>query len=90
MMNQFTEAYVDGLVQERRNSIANTLVLRLSCTNPLMYGARSPCVKVIRNVVDDQALTWHHLLELKEIILLMEFQFSILYIYSNHWWTSFN
>ena len=29
-------AYVDGLMQERRNSIANTLKLRLSCTNPSM------------------------------------------------------
>ena len=27
--------YIDGLVQGRRNSIANTLELRLSCTNPL-------------------------------------------------------
>ena len=26
--------YFDGLVQERRNSIANALELRLSCTNP--------------------------------------------------------
>ena len=25
--------YLDGLVQERRNSIANPLKLRLSCTN---------------------------------------------------------
>ena len=25
---------IDGLVQERRNAIANALVLRLSCTNP--------------------------------------------------------
>ena len=25
---------IDGLVQERRNSIANTLELRLSCINP--------------------------------------------------------
>ena len=29
--------YVDGLVQERRNSIANALDLRLSCTNPSMW-----------------------------------------------------
>ena len=29
--------YVDGLVQERRNSIANALELGLSCTNPSMY-----------------------------------------------------
>ena len=27
-------SYTDGLMQERRNSIANTLELRLSCTNP--------------------------------------------------------
>ena len=26
--------YIDGLVQERRNSIANALELCLSCTNP--------------------------------------------------------
>ena len=29
--------HVDGLVQERRNSIANALDLRLSCTNPSMF-----------------------------------------------------
>ena len=29
--------YFDGLVQERRNSIANTLEFRLSCTNPSIY-----------------------------------------------------
>ena len=28
---------IDKLVQERRNSIANALELRLSCTNPLIY-----------------------------------------------------
>ena len=27
-------AHIDRLVQERRNSIANALELRLSCTNP--------------------------------------------------------
>ena len=26
--------HLDGLMQERRNSIANALELRLSCTNP--------------------------------------------------------
>ena len=26
--------YIDGLMQERRNSIANALELRLSCINP--------------------------------------------------------
>ena len=29
--------HMDGLVQERCNSIANALELRLSCTNPLIY-----------------------------------------------------
>ena len=29
--------YIDGLVQERRNSITNTLELRLSCTDPPIY-----------------------------------------------------
>ena len=30
--------HIDGLVQERCNSIANALELHLSCTNPLIYG----------------------------------------------------
>ena len=29
--------YIDGLVQEGRNSIANAPELRLSCTNPSIY-----------------------------------------------------
>ena len=29
-----SNVYIDGLEQERRNSIANALELRLSCTNP--------------------------------------------------------
>ena len=28
------QEYMDRLVQEKRNSIANALELRLSCTNP--------------------------------------------------------
>ena len=28
--------YIEGLMQERRNSIVNTLELRLSCINPLI------------------------------------------------------
>ena len=31
--------HIDELVQERRNSIANTLELRLSCTNPSLYAS---------------------------------------------------
>ena len=30
-------AHIDGLVQERRNSIANALKLRLSCINPSIW-----------------------------------------------------
>ena len=30
----WTSDRIDGLMQERRNSIANALQLRLSCTNP--------------------------------------------------------
>ena len=33
--------HIDGLVQERRNSIANALELRLSCTNPLIWWHKS-------------------------------------------------
>ena len=31
---------MDGLEQERRNSIANALELRLSCTNPSIFACR--------------------------------------------------
>ena len=31
-----SEVYVEGFVQERRNSSALAMELRLSCTNPLM------------------------------------------------------
>ena len=33
----FTLQQIDGLAQERRNSIANALKLRLSCTNSSIY-----------------------------------------------------
>ena len=33
---------IDGLVQKRRNSSANALELRLSCTNPSKYAAKFP------------------------------------------------
>ena len=32
-----TNIYIDGSMQERRNSIANALELRISCTNPSIY-----------------------------------------------------
>ena len=36
--------HVDGLVQERRNSIANALELRLSYTNPSVYQRTADCM----------------------------------------------
>ena len=35
-MSLSARAYIDGLMQERRNSIANALELCLPCTNPLI------------------------------------------------------
>ena len=39
----YIHVYIDGLVQERSNSIANALELRLSCTNPSIY---YPCLSI--------------------------------------------
>ena len=39
----YIHVYIVGLVQERRNSIANALELRLSCTNPSIY---YPCLSI--------------------------------------------
>ena len=36
-----SDPHIDGLTQKRRNSIANALELRLSCTNPLIYASVS-------------------------------------------------
>ena len=38
--------YIDELVQERHNSIANALELRLSCTNLSIYDMHIPAVPV--------------------------------------------
>ena len=35
--------HIDGLVQKRHNSIANTLELCLSCTNPSIFSSMSYC-----------------------------------------------
>ena len=51
--------HVDGLVQERRNSIANTLELRLSCTNPLK------CVLHVDGLVQERRNTIANALELR-------------------------
>ena len=48
IMTQLTNTYIDGLVQERRNSIANALDLRLSCTNPSICFTRPKLDKLER------------------------------------------
>ena len=41
------KSQIDGFVQERRNSIANAMELRLSCTNPLRCNmAAEPCFNI--------------------------------------------
>ena len=37
IMNSQKTFHIDGLVQERCNSIANALEVRLSCTNPSIW-----------------------------------------------------
>ena len=43
-MSMDREIHIDGLVQERHNSIANKPELRLSCTNP------STCAVLVRDI----------------------------------------
>ena len=61
-------SYIDGLVQERHNSIANALELRLSCTDPsiltwklwntlIMVNYHSDIQKYILNV--QTSMMWH-------------------------------
>ena len=42
----YSKTHMDGLVQERRNSSALAMELRLSCTNPSIYGAATNCHQV--------------------------------------------
>ena len=51
------QEYFDGLVQERRNSIANALELRLSCTNPLILCCDKLLSKVLMRVIFNWK--WH-------------------------------
>ena len=39
MVTCVQDPYFDGLVQERRNSIANAPELHLYCTNPLIWSS---------------------------------------------------
>ena len=44
-----SDHYIDGLVQERRNPIANSLELRLSCTKPSIWTWQS--TTIIENIL---------------------------------------
>ena len=64
--------YIDGLVQEKRNSIANALELRFSCTNPLISTLRMPWPSVSRFELLQQrstgTLILYHFVESKTAI----------------------
>ena len=51
----FYGEYFDGLVQERRKSIANALELHLSCTNPSIYDRKVmfPQINSTRQISND-------------------------------------
>ena len=58
--------YVNGLVQERHNSIANALELCLSCTNPWMWCHVSPTETLLTHwykmdTIADTGWHWIHL-----------------------------
>ena len=60
--NKSIQLQIDGLVQERRNSIANALDLRLSYTEPSKFKSPSGhafCLKVISNGVNLYIWVWH-------------------------------
>ena len=50
------ELHIDELVQERRNSIANVLELRLSCTNPWIDIF---CTKLFKLSLQLEPWSWH-------------------------------
>ena len=58
--------HIDGLVQERRNSIANALELLLSCTNPSIYGIK------IWNVITYPCPNLRGIVSLQEATLLYQ------------------
>ena len=53
--------YIDGLVQERRNSIANALELRISCSNPSICLSSNICLILMGPVSFWRTLQRYHL-----------------------------
>ena len=69
---------IDELMQERRNSIANALELRLSCTNPLIWWKFSSYIAVLFAVLHYN-WSYHNILEEKELLILYS-------QYEGYWW----
>ena len=59
------ETRYDGLVQERRNSIANALELRLSCTNPSIW-----------SLMNDEGTEWMITIHSHGVNIIQEFNSS--------------
>ena len=55
-MNIYISNQIDGLVQERRNSIANALDLRLSCSNPSRWRLPNGTLNLTQSRVTSRGL----------------------------------
>ena len=55
--NAYLIHYIDGFIQERRNSIASALELRLSCTNQSIF---SGPFNLLTNCNNNRTLRWRH------------------------------
>ena len=53
MLNQTPLHHIDGLMQKRHNSIANTLELCLYCSNPSIYSSLSTVLDILHAVFTD-------------------------------------
>ena len=59
-LNYDNISYIDGLVQERRNSSAKTLGLRLSCTNPFIWSRNINREKIMNHRRSQNNHTWKY------------------------------
>ena len=71
-----TIRHIDVLVQERRNSIANALELRLSCTNPSTYTLRNWVIIDSGNGMSPVQCNYTHKIIFREI--MTKIQISII------------
>ena len=72
---------IDRLMQERRNSIASALELRLYCTNPSIYVSNHICDHCNKDIpVHD----WHNI-RIREFRRCGIWQYKVLSINPTHW-----